>query len=392
MRCKICNGNLKEVINLDKQALANKYPKNRLEIKKEKKYLLKVLFCSNCKTAKLNKIISRKLMFENYFYLSSVNEGLVDHFKKLSGKLKNSKFVIDIGSNDGILLRPLKKLRINSLGVDPSKNVGDIANKKGLRTLIGFFNIKLVKKILKKFSKPDTIVASSVMTHSNDPKEFMNNIKLLLENDGTFILEIEYLLNILKKTQYERFYFDRPYYYSIRSIDLLANAVGMSLIHVENIKVHGGSLRFIIKNIKNADKTKQCKKLLNIENKILNFQYFETFNLKIIQESKKLVKNLIKFKNEKKKVIAYGAPARLSTITNFAKINNNLIEFIIDDNPLKQNRYSPGQNIYIRSKKNINFKNIDIVIVFAYEYFKYLKKNIKVKKIKFFKPIPFRKL
>ena len=136
MRCKICNNNkTQDVLNLNKQPLANKYPKNIFEIKKEYKFNLTVSFCEKCKSAQIKKIIDRKLMFTNYYYLSSVNKGLVDHFNKLANKLKNSNFVLDIGSNDGILLAPLKKLGIKAIGVDPSINVGKIANKKGLKTI-----------------------------------------------------------------------------------------------------------------------------------------------------------------------------------------------------------------------------------------------------------------
>ena len=178
MRCKICNNNkTHDVLNLKKQPLANKYPKNKLEIRKEYKFNLKVCFCEKCKSAQIKKIIDRKLMFTDYYYLSSVNKGLVDHFNKLAKKLKNSNFVLDIGSNDGILLAPLKKLGIKAIGVDPSVNVGKIANKKGLKTIIDFFNVKVIEKITKEYSKPDTIVASSVITHLEKPIEFAKNIK-----------------------------------------------------------------------------------------------------------------------------------------------------------------------------------------------------------------------
>ena len=160
-------------------------------------------------------------MFKDYYYLSSVNDKLVNHFKKLAYKIRKSKFVIDIGSNDGILLKPLKDMGVKCLGIDPSINVGKIANKKGLNTIIGFFDKKIIKKILKTYQKPDVLVASSVVTHLKNPKEFAKNIKSLLMKDGIFILEIEYLYNFIKNLEFERFYFDRPFYYSVKSIDIL---------------------------------------------------------------------------------------------------------------------------------------------------------------------------
>ena len=393
MRCKVCNNNkTQDVLNLKKQPLANKYPKNKLEIKKEYKFNLKICFCEKCKSAQIKKIIDRKLMFTDYYYLSSVNKSLVDHFNKLAKKLKNSNFVLDIGSNDGVLLAPLKKLGIKAIGVDPSINVGKIANKKGLKTIIDFFNVKVIEKITKAYSKPDTIVASSVITHLEKPIEFAKNIKKILKDNGILILEIEYLLNFIKNLEYERFYFDRPFYYSLKSIDILFKSVGMSLIDVEKINIHGGSLRCYIKNSKNFKQSSRCKKILNIEMKRLNKNLFKKFNLNILNESKKLKNKLLQLKKNNKFVIGYGAPARVATITNYQKINSKFINYIIDDNPLKQNKYSPGSHIKIVAMNKLNISKVDIVIVFAYEYFSDIRKKFKSKKIKFFKPIPFKEL
>ena len=393
MKCKICKHPETQIIlNLGNQPLANKYPKDKIQIKKEKKFKLKVVYCKNCKSAQIKKIVDRSLMFKDYYYLSSVNESLVNHFSKLAKRLKKSKFVVDIGSNDGILLKPLKKIGIKTLGVDPSINVGGIANKKGLKTIIGFFNKNVVDKIIKEHSKPDTVVASSVITHLDNPIEFSKNIKRLLQNNGTLILEIEYLLNFIKNLEYERFYFDRPFYYSLKSIDIIFKLVDMSLIDSEIIDIHGGSIRCFIKNAPNLKKSQRCEKLLSYESKTLNKKLFNKFNIKIIKESNKLRNMLLKFKKLKKNVIGYGAPARLATITNFSKIDSKLINFIIDDSFLKQNKYSPGAHIKIISREKIDFSKVSIIIVFAYEYFKEIKKHFKSEKIEFYRPIPFTKL
>lgn len=393
MNCRICaSKKLKEIFNLGKQPLANKYPKNAKEIQEEEKFTLSVYFCDNCKSAQIKNIISRKLMFKEYFYLSSVNKALKNHFNILSNKLKKFNFVIDIGSNDGILLKPLKRKKVRAIGVDPSINVGKIANDRGLLTYIGFFNKKIVKKILEKFPKPDAIVASSVITHIEKPQEFAKNIKSILEDNGTLILEIEYLYGFLNNLEYERFYFDRPFYYSANSINLLFKKIGMSLFDIEKIKIHGSSLRLYIKNSISVKKTKRCKKILDEEEKNLNFKELQKINKKINNESKILKDKLIKLKKNNKTIIGYGAPARVSTITNFSAIDSSLIDYIIDDSPIKQNKFTPGSHIKILPKsKNINNK-IDTVIVFAYEYFNDIKKKFKKVKVDFYKPIPFKLL
>ena len=392
MKCKICgSNNISQVIDLGKQPFANKYPRNKFEIKKEKKFNLKILFCKKCKASQIKRIVNRKILFEDYYYLSSVNKKLKEHFENLSFKLKKYNFVVDIGSNDGILLDPLKKLKISSIGIDPSKNVGKIANDRGLKTFIGFFDNRMIKKILKEYQKPDLIVASSVVTHLKNPILFSKNIKQFIRKNGTLIIEIEYLQNFLKNVEYERFYFDRPFYYSANSIKELFKNVQMKLYDIEKIGIHGGSLRFYIKNSLNCKITKRCENILNNEKQNLNLQTFKVFNKKIYQDSKYFKDQLIKFKKNNKKVIGYGCPARVATITNFSKIDSELINYIIDDSPLKQNCFTPGMHIKILPRKN-NLSNIDIVIVFAYEYFKDIKKIFKNKKVIFFKPIPFTKM
>ncbi len=393
MKCRVCHSNkTKEFLNLGKQPLANKYPKNIREIKKEKKFNLSIFFCEVCRTAQIKNIISRKLMFEEYFYLSSVNKGLRDHFNKLAKKLKKYKFVVDIGSNDGILLEPLKKNKVKGIGIDPSFNVGKIANDRGLKTYIDFFEKRVINKIIKEHSKPDVLVASSVVTHLEDPLKFAKNSKFFLKENGILIIEIEYLYNFIKNLEYERFYFDRPFYYSANSINYIFQSFGMSLFDIELINIHGSSLRLYIKNAKVVKKTKRCKEILSKEKKYLNISTLNKINKKIIKESNNLKNKLTQFKIDGKRIIGYGAPARVSTITNFSKINSKLIDYIIDDSPIKQNKFTPGSHIKILNKnKNIK-SNINVVIVFAYEYFRDIKKNFKKINVKFYKPIPLKKL
>ena len=393
MKCKICDSSqLIEIINLGKQPLANKYPKNRIEINNEKKFNLKVLFCTKCRAGQIKKIIDRNILFEDYYYLSSVNKKLKQHFEELALKVKKYNFVVDIGSNDGILLAPLKKLKVKSIGIDPSINVGKIANDRGLKTYIGFFDETIINKILKKHQKPDLIVASSVVTHLENPKRFAKNIKKFLETNGVLIIEIEYLLHFLGNLEFERFYFDRPFYYSANSINELFKKVGMKLYDIEKLNIHGGALRCYVKNSFECRVSKRCKKILAEEKENLNTKFLKSFNNEISNHSILLKNQLVSLNKMGKKIIGYGAPARVSTITNISKINSNLIKYIIDDSPLKQNRFTPGMHIKILPRKNNLNNSINIVIVFAYEYFKDIKKYFKNKKVTFYKPIPFKKL
>src|SRR3989338_4896277 len=214
MKCFLCNfEGTKEFLNLGQQPLANKYPTGEAEFKTEDFFQLSVFFCPQCKNVQLGTVVSRERMFEDYYYLSSVNPGLVRHFEDFAKKLTGSNFVVDIGSNDGILLKPLKELGVKAIGVDPSINVGKIANDQGLTTIVSFFNDETAETIKKQYGKPDVVVASSIFTHLENPHQFIEAVKNLMTLDGDFIIEVEYIGNILKDVQFERFYLDRVFYY-----------------------------------------------------------------------------------------------------------------------------------------------------------------------------------
>jgi methylation protein EvaC len=388
--CPICQKIIKPIFSLGTQPLANKYPKNLHNIENEYKSEMNVFFCRNCSYANVPCNVQRSIFFEDYYYLSSVNKELNEHFNCLADDiyLKKYNFVLDIGSNDGILLRPLKNLGIKCLGVDPSENVSKIANEQGLITEVGFFDSKMVDIILNKYQKPDLITASSVFTHLEDPSDFFKNAKKILCKNGRLIIEVEYLEKIITDFAFERFYFDRPHYYSLKSLAKLGARFGFSVKDAKIINVHGGSIRvtFVlsegegeIENINVLDLLKKEAVILNENNILTKFKDFQN-------ECIKLKESISKFKNDGLTVAAYGCPARFSTITNFAQISSSDISYVVDDSPLKQDRYSPGMHIPITSYNN---NSPDIYIVFAYEYINSIKEKVGYLNSKFYKPIPF---
>lgn len=393
MKCLLCHQNKAvEFINLGTQPLANKYPPTQEAFKTEDFFPLSVYFCTNCKNVQLGTIVSRERMFEDYYYLSSVNPGLVRHFEVLAKKIAASKFVVDIGSNDGILLKPLKALGVKALGVDPSVNVGRIANDAGLRTIVAFFNVETAKKIVREDGRPDMVVASSIFTHLEDPHSFIDAVKTLMSADGEFMIEVEYIGNILKDIQFERFYLDRIFYYSLTSLKNLFELHGMYLADVEMIEPHGGSLRVIARNKGVGKANMNVARFLKQEEKTLTAGTVKKFRKSVENSIAAFKKKLEEYKKLQLSVAGYGAPARVATITNYGKIGPALIPFIIDDSPLKQNRWSPGMHIPIRPKKYLDENKPDILVVFAYEYFKDIKKKTAGGGYRYLIPIPPREV
>jgi methylation protein EvaC len=374
--CRLCGEPaLHQFLDLGRQPLANKYPV-QAQFESEDFFPLAVYFCTHCRNVQLGTIVSRARMFEDYYYLSSVNAGLVRHFEKLAKKLAGAHLVVDVGSNDGILLKPLKELGVAAIGIEPSINVSKIANDAGLTTICAFFDRTSAAEVERSHGKPDAIVASSVFTHLEDPHQFIEAAKRLLADDGKLIVEVEYIGNIVRQTQFERFYLDRIFYYSLTSLDYLFKSHGMVVVDVEHIEPHGGSLQVTIQRERHAAKPSgNVAALRREETETLTLAKLQEFKREVDRQIGNFRKLLEEYKQSNLKVGGYGAPARVSTICNYGKIGPSLIEFTIDDSPLKQNKFTPGTHIPIVAKERLDSHRPDILVVFAYEYFEDIRKK-----------------
>lgn len=394
MLCTLCSSDkATDFLDLGKQPLANKYPTKDM-LKTEDFFPLVVFFCPECKNVELGEKVSRSRMFEDYYYLSSVNLGLVRYFEGLARKLADAgaRFVVDVGSNDGILLKPLKELGIKAVGIEPSINVSKIANDQGLTTVTSFFNADAVERVKSEWGKPDVIVASSIFTHLEDPHEFINNVKDLLSDDGSFIIEVEYIGNIIKDVQFERFYLDRIFYYSLSSLKNLFESHGMSIVDVEEIEPHGGSLKVTFQKKAFArPPAPAVTRMLEAEKEHLTAESLQAFKHTVSTAITAFREKLEEYKRQGLKVAGYGAPARVATITNFGNIDPSLITYIVDDSPLKQNKFSPGMHIPIVPGSYLESERPDVLVVFAFEYFDDIRKKVG-EGYRFLLPIPPREI
>lgn len=370
--------------------MANKYP-FRNDFENEQFFPVKVYFCPSCKNIQLDTTVSRETMFVDYYYLSSVNKALVEHYTDFAAKeLKNAKFVVDLGSNDGILLKSLKEMGVRCLGVDPSTNVGKIANLAGLKTVVAFFDSKMARLIEAAEGQADVITGLSMFSHLQDPHQFIEDVKSLLTDDGRFIIEVEYNVEILKKMAFERFYLDRIFYFSVTSFQKLFALHGMYLADAEVTAVHGGSLR--VTAMKSSGRaTARVGKLMRDEKRLLTPEKVRSFGFEAKKQVTALKNKLIEYKNRGLWVAGYGAPARLATLTNFGDIGPDLIDFVVDDSPLKQGRYSPGKHIPIVSADYLKSHKSDVLVVFAFDYFSDIKRKL-FDRYRFLFPIPPREV
>ena len=376
--CRSCgNTDLKRVISLGYQPLAN----NLLRKKDDKceLYPLEINFCPKCFNCQLSVSVDPKKMFSNYLYTSSTSKSFRKHFedaaKKYLKELKLSKksYILDIGSNDGIALKPFKDLGFNKIvGVEPAKNLAKIANKNKIKTI----NCFLEKKNLKKINKnADIILASNVFAHSDKLKEMTECMLKILKNSGTIIIEVQYLLNTLQDLTFDNIYHEHYNYWSLTSLDNFFNQFNAKIIKAEKISTHGGSLRIYVKKEKKPKIDKSVRELLRQEEKfgIKKFETYKKFAEKIYQIKKNVKKNILKLKNNGEKLIGYGSPAKATTALNFFGISEE-IDFIVEDNKLKHGKFIPGVKIPILSKDKIKDKK-NTILVLAWNFYKDIKEN-----------------
>ena len=377
--CRSCgNKKLKRVVSLGYQPLAN----NLLDKKNNDSdlYPLEVNFCENCFNCQLSVSVDPKKMFTNYLYTSSTSKIFRDHFIKASTKyikefnLKpNKSYIIDVGSNDGVALKPFKDLKFKKiLGIEPAKNLAKLANKNKIKTFNGFLNKKNLRKIKK---GADLILASNVFAHSDNLKEMAERMLKLLNKNGVIIIEIQYLLNTLKDLTFDNIYHEHYNYWSLLSLTKFFKNFDLKIFNAEKIDTHGGSLRVYISKSSKKKIHTNVKKLLNEEIKfgLKNYKTYLNFGKKVYEIRKNVLRNLTKLKQKEKKIIGFGAPAKATTALNFYGITDQ-IDFIVEDNPLKHNKFIPGVKIPIKNKSQIK-DNDNTLIVLAWNFFNDIKKN-----------------
>jgi len=377
--CRSCgNSELKRVVSLGYQPLAN----NLIKKKDEKcdLYPLEMNYCKNCHNCQLSVAVDPKKMFSNYLYTSSTSEVFRNHFvnaaKKYFKELKLNKkksYIIDIGSNDGVALKPFLNLGFKKvLGVEPAKNLAKLANKNKIKTFNGFLDKQNLKKIKK---NADLILASNVFAHSDKLKEMAECMLSLLGKKGTIIIEVQYLMNTLKDLTFDNIYHEHYNYWSLTSLINFFNQFEAKIFKSEKVDTHGGSIRVYIKKDKKVKIETSVKKMLKEEENfgIKNFKTYQKFGEKVYKIRQNVLANIKKIKDKNKTIIGYGAPAKATTALNFFGISKE-INFIVEDNKLKHNKFIPGVKIPIKNKSQIKNKK-NTLLVLAWNFYKDIKKN-----------------
>ncbi len=380
--CRICNSvALKKCFSLSDIPIPEKYLKNKISAIKLLRFPLTLLICTKCKHIQIKEIINQKKLWDNYTYFSGQTLAIEKHFKEISKlilkkiRVKKDDLIIDIGSNDGTLLKFFKK-KAKVLGIDPAKTVADYAIRKNkVQTLIKFFDDKSSKFILKKYQHPKIITAFNVFAHTPSMTSLVKNIKKILHPNGLFIFEAQYIGDILKNNILGTFFHEHISHHSVTSLKKLFKIYDLKIVDIRRVKIQKGSILGMVAHKNSFHKENlSLKNFIKFEdkNKINKIESLKQFNKKVLKNKEVATKIIKNYKN----IIAYGAARSGPTLLRNFKIENK-IKFILDDHPMKVDRYTPSSGIKIIKTSNLLKLMPELTVILAYLHNKkIISKNI----------------
>jgi len=358
MRCRFCNKSLKAIFaDLGMSPLANSYVDPKNQNLPELFFPLKTYVCDNCYLVQLDEYKSPKEIFKNYAYFSSYSKSWLQHANDYAESLvdrfgfNRKSLIVEIASNDGYLLQFFKKKNIPVLGIEPAINVAKIARKRGIPTITKFFGSKTAEELKKSRKKVDCIIANNVLPHTPELTDFIKGLKLLIEPDGIIIIQFSaYLVPLIKNGQFDHIYHEHFSYFSFYTVRKIFSHFGLTIFDVEELSIHGGSLRLYIKHNENKEKAfsikQNVRKQIEKEQKfgITKISTYTDFPKKVATIKDSILDFFVKTKAMKKKIIGYGAPAKGNTLLNFCGINSDFIDYTVDINPYKQGKLIRNQH------------------------------------------------
>lgn len=375
MNCRFCNSHLTlEFIDLVNSPASNSYLTKEQLNEPETFYPLKVFVCEKCYLVQIDEYKKSDSIFDaDYAYFSSYSTSWLEHAKQYTiemisrfGFNENSK-VIEIASNDGYLLQYFKERNIEVLGIEPTNNTANVALSKGIETLVDFFGTNLAESLAKKGIKADLLLGNNVLAHVPDINDFVGGMKILLGEQGVITMEFPHLVQLVDNNQFDTIYHEHFSYLSFYTVKQIFESKGLEMFDVEEIPTHGGSLRIYAKH--KEDKSKNISNrvdaliLKEISKGINKSTYYRGFQEHAEKIKLDLWSFLIEQKKLGKKVAAYGAAAKGNTLLNFCGIKNDLISFVVDANPHKQNKFLPASHIPVMNEDFLKSEKPDFVII-----------------------------
>lgn len=375
MNCRFCKAPLEHIfIDLNNSPASNSFLTKEQLNEPEIFYPLKVYTCTNCFLVQVDEYKKSDAIFnKDYVYFSSYSKDWLTHSKNYVDKMierfdfNSQSSITEIASNDGYLLQYFKEKNIPVLGIEPTANTAKVAMDKGIETVFDFFGVRLAKELAAKNRKADLLLGNNVLAHVPDIVDFVSGMKILLKVSGIITMEFPHLLQLINNNQFDTIYHEHFSYLSFYTVKKIFESVGLKLFDVEKLPTHGGSLRIYATHQDNNEQeiTDKVQLLLDKEFSygIDTIECYNGFTQKAFKAKIQLLEFLINQKKQNKKVAAYGAAAKGNTLLNYCGIKNDLIDFVADANPNKQNKFLPASHIPVVDENEIKKVKPDYVLI-----------------------------
>lgn len=376
--CRLCgSSDVSRELSLSPTPLANAFVTREALDRKQPIYPLDLFFCRRCGHVQLLDVIDPAALYEHYLYVSGTSPVFVRHFEEYADYVINTfphprhALIVDIGANDGTLLRFFKDAGRRVLGVDPAREIAERTIESGIPIVVSFFTPELAERIRAKYGPASVITANNVIAHIDDLAAVMNGVRRLLSSDGVFVFEVSYLADVVEKTLFDMIYHEHLDYHSVRPLIDFFSGCGLELIEATRVDSHGGSLRGVVQlNGGPRPVGASVARALALEQK-LGLDRAETFHAlasHIENIKNELLQLLHRIKAEGKRIAGFGAPAKTTTLMYHFGFEPGMVDFIVDDSPLKQGQFTPGMHIPVVASSELYERRPDYVIILAWNF------------------------
>jgi hypothetical protein len=376
-RCILCGAlEVEDFLDLGSTALANRFRTRTQLGEPEAHFPLHVGFCHACKHVQLTERVRPAEMFEDYLYVSGASETLRDHLYELSDivserrKLGHDDLVIDIGCNDGTLLEGFRRHEVQTLGVDPARNLAARAGDAGVDRYVGFFGAHSAREIVSRWGRAAAITATNTFPHIPDLEDFLEGIRIALAPEGAFVIEAHYLVDMLEQRAFDTVYHEHVSYWALRPMIELFQRHGFSVVDAERLPIHHGQLRVTVVRSGREAPRPSVATLLAAERK-LGLDRIETYRAfadEVVRIKVDLHETLGRLRRDGKRVAGYGAPAKGNTLLGFLELGPETIEYIADRSPLKQGLFTPNTPIPVVPPERLLEDQPDYVVLLAWNF------------------------
>lgn len=377
-QCRGCNGTqLKKFLELGPQPLANSFLKTPEEFDKELFFPLDVYFCETCSLVQIMDVIDPEVLFRNYIYVTGTSDTIAKHNIAYAStvveylNIDNSGLVVEVASNDGSLLKCFQKQNVKTLGIEPAINIAEMARAEGVETVVEFFNYDTAVTVREQYGPAKAVIGNNVFAHVDGTQDFLRGAAHLLDENGLVIVEVPYLGEFMDRLEYDTVYHEHICYFSITALLHLCDEVGLSIVRVDHVPVHGGSIRMYAGS--KSDYPDHAPVVMaeaesEADQGLTCFARYEKFAQDVRKNRESLLALLNQLKAEGKSVVGYGAPAKGNTLLNYCDITTDLVPYTVDKSPLKVGLYTPGMHLPVKPVETLLEEQPDYVLILAWNF------------------------